>query len=180
MEGLFHVAKKLSAGGLRDRGGRNAVDPDLPGIRLIESQKQLEQGTFSGSGAAEKRQLVAGLHSQIQVAQDGFVPVVGEGDVAKFDEGRVRESLYVSVGICRFRFRRSCRNGSICLDRLFLRQPEKLLNPVNARYRRLDSLNLHSQTLHRGEDLGNIVHDGHSGTGGHTKECQHPGIARSG
>lgn len=83
MEGLFHVAKKLSAGGLRDRGGRNAVDPDLPGIRLIESQKQLEQGTFSGSGAAEKRQLVARSPRQIQVAQDGLVPVVGEGDVSE-------------------------------------------------------------------------------------------------
>ena len=180
MERLLHVAEELSSGILGNGIHRDAMDQHLPGIGTVQAQKKFENGTFSGSGAAKQGDLVAGLHSQIQVAQDGLVPVVGEGDIAKFHEGRVRESLHVSVEICRFRLSRSSRNGSICLDRFFLRQPEKLLNPVKTRHRRLNSLNFHSQTLHRGEDLGNIVHDGHSSTGGHTKECQHTGIARSG
>ena len=56
--------------------------------------------------------------------------------------------------------------------RQFLQRIE-FIDPVHARNGGLYGLDLHSQTLHWGKDLGDIVNYRYRCTGRHTEQCQH-------
>ena len=64
--------------------------------------------------------------------------------------------------------------------RLLLRLGQKVIDPANARHGGLDGLDLHAQTFQRREDLADVVHYRHGGTGGHAEQRQHRRVSGGG
>ncbi len=75
------------------------------------------------------------------------------------------------------------RSGGIFRFRghqLLLRLGQKVIDPANTRHGGLDGLDLHAQTFQRREDLADVVHHRHGGTGGHAEQRQHRRVSGGG
>ena len=64
----------------------HATDFDGAFARVVKSQQQIGEGSFAGTGLADKGHELAGFDVEIDVLQDGFFTVV-ETDIFKLDVG---------------------------------------------------------------------------------------------
>ncbi len=80
---LQHHAKGVAQLGALNVAQVHAVHADAALVHIVEAQQQLDHGGLAGAGLAHQGNGLAGVHMAGEVADDGLVAVVSEGDVVK-------------------------------------------------------------------------------------------------